>query len=244
MNAEQAKETLLSYRPGSNADQDPEVRAALDMAHREAELQSWLARQGDFHAKIRQSLRRIETPAGLKTRLLAARVPSRKIVWWNRSELLALAAVLTILCCLLVFWVSAPEGEKFPEYHARMAKTALREYRMSMLASDPAQIRDFLANNGHPANYEMPEKLNKLTAVGCALLRWNDHPVSLVCLRQPNQDLIWLFVTKADVFNKQPAARSPEFRQTGKLATATWTRQGLTYILAGIGAKAQVEQYL
>jgi hypothetical protein len=244
MNAEQAKETLLSYRPGSNEDQDPEVRVALDMANRDAELQSWLARQGDFHAKIRQSLRRIEPPAGLKSRLLATRVPARKIVWWNRPELLALAAVLTVLSCLLVFWVSAPAGEKFPEFHARMAKTALREYRMSMLASDPAQIRDFLANKGHPANYQMPEKLSKLTGVGCALLRWNDHPVSLVCLRQPNQALIWLFVTKAEVFKDPPATSTPEFRQTGKLATATWTRQGLTYILAGIGDKALVEQYL
>lgn len=244
MTTQQAKETLLLYRPGSSDALEPGVRVALDMAQSDAGLQSWLVRQGDFHGKISQSLRRIEPPPGLKERLLAGRPAAAKIVWWKRPELMALAAVLTMLCCLLAFWASAPGGDKFAEYHARMAKTALREYRMNMLASDPAQIRDFLASHGHPANYQIPEKLSALTGVGCALLRWNDHPVSLVCLRQANQDLVWLFVAKADVFKTQPGASSPEFRQVGKLATATWTSRGLTYILAGIGDKALVEHYL
>jgi hypothetical protein len=244
MNTQQAKELLILCRPGTRDYQDPDVRTALDMALVDSELRSWLDRQSDFHVKTRQAIRRIQPPGDLKARILAGRLPEAKIIWWKRPELMALAAALVLLCGLLVFWMPSAGRDKFADYHARMAKTALRDYRMNMVANDTAQIRSFLADHGHPANYQMPDRLGKLPGAGCALLRWNDHPVSLVCLRQPNQDLLWLFVAKVDSFKNLPATSKPEFRQTGKLATATWNRQGLTYILAGIGDKNLIEKYL
>ena len=214
------------------------------MAKEDTELRSFLEWQNEFHVKIRQSLRQIQPPVGLKTRILARRTPAVKIIWWKRPELMALAAAVAILIGSLAFWLPSPGSNSFADYHARMAKTALREYRMNMVSSDPSQIRSFLAGHGHPADYEIPEKISKLSGAGCALLRWNDHPVSLVCLRQPNQDLLWLFVAKADVFKKQATVSKPEFRQTGKLASVTWTARGLTYILAGFGDKNLVKSYL
>jgi hypothetical protein len=245
MNPRQAREVLLLYRRGSNDQQDPHIGTALDAARGDEELRSWMERQTEFHDQVRLSIRRIKPPNDLKARILAARLPEKKIIWWKRPELMALAAALVMLGSLLVFWMRSAGGvNRFETYHARMAKTALREYRMNMLANDQSHIQSYLAEHGHPARFELPEKLQKLSGAGCALLRWNDYPVSLVCLRQPNQELLWLFVTKADTFKIAPGLGKPEFRQAGKLATAMWTRQGMTFILGGIGDRSLVERYL
>ncbi len=244
MNTEQAKEILRLYRPGSSDEREPEMTAALAQTRRDPELASWFEQHRAFNETFRQRLQQITPPADLKNQILANHLRSRVIVWWKRPEFLAAAAVLVMLVCLAAFWLAPQPANGLAEFRLRMAKTALRPYNMDLVTNDLAQIRTFLARTGAPADYALTPPLKQLAAVGCARLKWDNHPISMICFQLKKNSLLWLFVAEGGVFHQVPNLPKPELQPVGKMMTATWTNQGKTYLLAVVGDKTLIEKYL
>jgi uncharacterized membrane protein YbaN (DUF454 family) len=244
MNNQQAKQTLVLYRPGAQSEPDEEMTAALAQTAKSPELDQWFVRQRAFNGVIQGRLRGLNPPADLKDRILAQRLPAKGIVWWRRPQMLALAASIVLLLALTGYWINPRPDNDFAAYRARMAKTALREYRMDMVSSDLQQIGTFLAQHGSPSDYALSPELKRLPGLGCALLKWQSQPVSMICFRKGQAERLWLFVTTQAALGHAPATPKAAFAQVGRLGTATWSQDGKTYLLAGIGNPQLLRKYL
>lgn len=245
MNNLEAMETLKSYRAGVDDDSDPDISRALAQVRQDPELERWFEQQRAFNSRVKDQLRRIESPLGLREKILAGRLrPKVVVVWWRRPELMAMAAAVVLLISLAGFLIPSTNHNTLNAYRGRMAKFALREYRMNLITNDLTQIRSYLAGHGSPADYTLNPALEKLPGAGCALLKWQNQPVSLICFRLEHDDLLWLFVINRAAVPGAPATTAPQLQQVGKLATATWSRQGTTYLLGVIGDRQSIEKYL
>jgi hypothetical protein len=125
-----------------------------------------------------------------------------------------------------------------------MARAVLREYRMDLMAADPAQLRAFLATRGAPADFVLPAACQSLPQVGGAALRWQDRPVSMICLRRSPNELLWVFVIERSAAADPPPSETPLLAAVGNLMTASWTRDNRSYLVAVVGDPAQIRRYL
>jgi hypothetical protein len=244
MDNQHAKEVLARYRPSIDDSGNEEIATALAQARQDPELNRWSTQQLDFNTAVATKLRQIAPPADLKQRILSGRPRAQVIHFWQRPQLLALAAAVVLLLGLSWYGMIPSQSSQLAAYRVRMAKTALREYRMDLLSQDLSQIKAFLAQNNFPADYVLSPEVAKLPGVGCALLKWQDQPVSMVCLDVGKGELLWVFVMNQGSVKGMTAPARPEFAQVGKLATATWSQQGKTYLLARVGDQQAIQKYL
>ena len=241
MNSQQAQEVLQLHRPGLLA--DPELAEAFKQLKQDPALHDWFSRQQAFHARMQKALRQPAPPADLKARILIGHVGPQRMSWWRRPEILAIAATVVLLLALAAVWFAPHAGGRAADYRARMAKTALRQYSMDLVTNNLDSIRGFLSQHGSPVDDGLNPKLSQLPILGCAVLKWENQPVSMVCFGSGKKGLVWLFVVNEKALPGKSGER-PEFRQVGKLATYLWNRQGKTYLLGTIGDPEQLQRYL
>jgi hypothetical protein len=251
MTRDEARKTLLRYRPGTADAAEPDIAEALALAKQDTELSSWLdqycAQQEILRAKIRQ----IPVPAGLKEQIISERVVFTQRRFMRRVVALAAASVVIILTG---WWATAflqhpPNDDTFANYRGRMVSAALRGYSMDFESSDTAQIRDYLARQKTVEDYQLPAGLQKATATGCAIKSWQGAKVAMLCFRtgQPlppgAKNDLWLFVVDRASVNGAPAVDSPQFAKVNKLMTATWTRGDKLYLLGTVGDEQTIRRW-
>jgi hypothetical protein len=240
VNSREARQILICYRPTDGVPEDPEVAEALAQVSQDDELGRWFAAQLAFHTAIRRRLREIPVPDNLKQRILAGSPSRRVVVAWPLPVWLAAAAVL-MLSLGLVLWRSGARGEdSFAAYRLRMAKVALRDYKMDLWTNNLQQIREFLTQHKAQGDYTLTRGLQSLPGMGCAVLRWQDRPVSLVCFDLGGSRTLWLFVTARSSVTGGPPSAQPQFGRMGKLMTAGWTSGDKIYLLGAIGDQEEV----
>ncbi len=239
MNSQQAKEILLLYRPGVPEPDEPELAAALDLARQDPELKQWFEEHQAAHQVIRTGFREITVPEGLREQILSER-KAHFSAPLRRKAIMALTvmALALILGAVLFDFLRPREDKTFTNFQNRMLRMAARLYpKMDLETDDPRQIRNFLSQHQAHANYILPAALDRTAPTGCALLRWQDKPVSMVCFRSAtnstaNADLFLFIISRSDV-PKAPTAAVPTFSQTNQMATASWSDKENTYVLAG-----------
>jgi hypothetical protein len=247
VNHSEAKQILLLYRPGTADASDPQMVEALALAGRDPELGRWLEEHRAFQKAMRAKFHQIEVPAHLRTSLLIqGAVRSQMIApqaWWRSPVWLAAAAVVVLLLGLVGVWLIPRAPDRFANYQARMVSQALREYRMDLVTNDMQQIRQFMAQRGAPADYEVSQGLDRLQLTGGGLLTWRSHPVSMVCFDRGDKQMLFLFVMKRSAL-KDPPPKTPQLAKVREMATASWTRGDNIYILAGPEEADFVRKYL
>lgn len=233
MTPEHAREILLMYRPGTRDDADPEVRDALTVARANPELNEWLRRHCEFQQQVREKLRSIEVPAGPKDALLARHKVVELPPWWQRTPVLAAAcAALVLFAAFYFLWDPAGAApNRFEDFRSRMVSTVLREYRMDVESGDAEQVRNYMQSRGAPADYRVTPGLEKIELAGGGFLRWRNHPVSMVCFRRPDRQMVYLFVMESTAVADAPAP-GPHVETVKDLNTASWVEQGKVYLLA------------
>ena len=236
MNSAQAKEVLLLYRPGTADAADPQIAQALELAGRDPELGLWLEQHRAFQKAMRVKFQQIEVPAHLRNSLLIrGAVPPRVVTptAWSRNPvwLTATAAVLLLLG-LVAGWLKPRTPDRFANFQTRMVSQALREYRMDLETNDMRQIRQFMAQRGAPADYEVTRGLERLQLTGGGRLSWRSHPVTMVCFDRGDNQMLFLFVMKRSAL-KDPPPATPQLTTVHQMATASWTRGDNIYVLAG-----------
>jgi hypothetical protein len=70
--------------------------------------------------------------------------------------------------------------------------------------------------------------------MGCRILEWNGHKVSLVCFHLKDGEHADLFVVRDVVWDPTGPGTEPRLARVGSLNmnTISWSRNGLTYVLA------------
>ncbi len=244
MDRQAAKEILVLYRPGVSQPTDSEFAEAIELTRRDRELGEWFAAHCAFQSAVRARLREVPVPVALKERIIASRTRWRKIPRWNGPWVWAAAAAMVLLFGLSRAWLAPADADDFGHFRDKMARVALRTYRMDMVTNDLNQIRGFLRTNEAQADYVLSKPLEKLPGSGCAILKWHNRPVTLICFDLGLRKQLYLFVVNRNSLPGAPPSTSPDFEQVNKLMTASWSAGGKTYVLAGVGDESMLKQYL
>jgi hypothetical protein len=261
MNNDEAKKILALYRPGTDDRTEPSFAEALKLVKpnptpggqekTDPELSRWFQEHCSSYLHTRASLLKIPVPPALQDRILDRyKPPTASIIPFRPMVILSAAAVL-VLCLTLtaLFWRSHGREDDFNTYRNRMARTALRPYSMDLQSRDLRSINAYLAGRKAPSDNAVPDGMSKAQPVGCAVLQWQGQPVSMICFRsgQPlaagEQTDLWLFVVNQSAVRNRPATPSPIIARIKKLTTATWTKDGKMYVLAGTGDEQFLRRY-
>ena len=249
MNAQEVKEILVLYRPGTADDQDPAFADALESCQRDPELKQWFDAHCDVYRTLRQRFKELPVPEALKEQIMAER-NVRPTVLWRRPVLLAAVAAVALLVGGLSWWLRSREDTGFPAYVDRMVSLALRGYAMPIATNDPVQIRQFLVANLAPSDYTVPTSLQKAALVGCSIESWQAARVSMICFDsgKPHppgqQNDLWLFVIDSRDVRGKPSDTTPSFAQVNRAMTAAWSQGGKTYLLVADGDATLLRKFL
>ncbi|MGP8199265.1 MAG: hypothetical protein ACLQU4_07170 [Limisphaerales bacterium] len=262
MNNQEAKEILALYRPATADRTDPSFAEAMERAKgpsawgngqnkADPELGRWFQEHCASHLSIRGKFLDIPVPAGLKHQILSeVQVPAAKVIPFRPMVLLRAAAIVALCLGLAaLFWRSHHREDDFSVYRSRMVRTAMQFYSMELQSEDLQAINTYLAGRKAPADYTLPEGMRKAQAAGCAVLRWQGQPVSMLCFRsgQPlppgAQTDLWLFIVDGSSVRNGPAASGPVVAKVKKLMTASWTQGGKVYMLAAAGDEAFLRRF-
>ncbi len=241
MNRQEAQFILQAYRPGGEDAADPRFREALELVQRDPEVARWFTQEQALDTRLSTRLRAaLQPPPSLKAQLLAQRKVVRPAFGWQlwRRPLwqLAAAACVSLLLALAVFWGRPTRSGDFSQYLTQMTDVVgNRLERLDFLARDIAAVRQWLAERGAHGDLVLPAGLSDRPSLGCRLLEWNDHQVTLICFELEGRRTAHLLVVDSSAFPQAPAA-APEFQQVGDVATVSWTQAGKTYVLASKAA--------
>lgn len=249
MTPAEARQILLTHRPGVDDAEDPAVGAALALARESPELRRWLEENDAARRALRERFREIPVPEGLRQQILAELPRTVRRPWSQPIARIGLAAAAVVLIAGLFLTIRNPgpgpgDGRDLDTFRGRMIGAVLRDYRMSLETGDAQQIRTHLAQNLAPADYHVPRGLAVTELTGCGVLSWADRRVSMVCFRSgrpmapgTKADL-FLFVVSRDSVPNSPAGHPPEIRRVRTLVTASWSEGDKLYILAADGDEA------
>ncbi len=232
MTRDEAKRILLLYRSRRDLE-DVEIRAAVDEAQRDPELQRWFDQHCAVQRRIRDQFAKMPVPPELKGAILAERKIVRP-VFWRHPSLLAAAASIAVLIGIAAVWSRPGPFQRFDLYRSRMVSTVWREYRMDISTNDVSAVRAYLAQRGAPTNYVVPPKLEQLSVTGGGALKWGSQPVAMVCFDRGDQQMLFLFVVAREAIRGEPGGK-PELYMymTSRLQTASWSDRTNVYVLAG-----------
>jgi hypothetical protein len=230
MNSQDAQRLLCRYRPDSADAADADIQAALTQVERDPALRAWLENHCAVQRALRDKFRQIPVPPDLRAKIRPPAVIVRPAAW-GRAAWLAAAAVLLALG-LVWLWPRPRTPDQFADFRSRMVRAALREYRMDILTSDRNEVRRFLAARGAPADYAVPQSLDRLSLTGAGFLRWRNQPVGMICYDRGDREMLFLFVTARAAVPDPPPAR-PQLTKVNKLRTVSWSQADKVYLLAG-----------
>jgi len=256
VNAQQAKEILLVYRPWAADANDPEYAEALALVRQDAELSRWFEEHCAVQRALRDRFRQIAIPAGFKDQIVSEHHARSKVIWWRQpvSPLMAAAAVVVVAIGIAVLWLRPPSAPadkvNTATFRSRMEGQILRNYTMTLETNDLQEIRADLVRQQAPADFVLPEKLAQTPLAGCGVLKWQDKQVSMICfltgkpLAPGGKSDLFLFVVDRGALPDAPATSTPEINPGTKLITATWTVGDKTYVLATDGDADLIRQFL
>lgn len=245
MNIHEAKQILLTWRPGCPEREDARVREALAQVSVEPELKEWLSAHRALQERTARALREMPVPGSLRDAILqrARKVEPLLVSPWRQQPMAwGVAAAVALILGLALFWTGDDSGGSVEVFRSRMVGAVLRQYTMDIVTNDMGAVRAFLATRQAPADYVLPEKLDRLPVSGAGVLSWRDGKVSMVCLDSPQRGTLFLFIVDAAAV-KSDAASGKAFAPVNELATVTWTKGGRTYVLAGQGGRSELERY-
>lgn len=231
MNRQEAKEILLLYRPGTVDNLDPSVAEALSLAQQDKELATWFEQHKAFQQIMRTKLRQLEAPEHFKAALLAEKKIIRPAIWRQNPVWLAAAAAIALLVGYLGFWQRSNIPDHFADYRKMMVAKAEGQYGMQWDTSDMAELRKHFAEQGAPADYRLPEGLEKSQLLGGVKLTWRTHPVAMICFQHSDKKPVWLFVMDNAAVKDAPPVR--EINKVDRFQTVSWTGGNRIYILTG-----------
>lgn len=193
---------------------------------------------------IAQALRASQPPAGLKERILAARAAEleaeleAKTVrgpWFLRPTVwLAAAAMLVAAFAALTHF---GQTKSFDDFRTRVVAVDARKVMggglpWAVRTPDHGSINAYLRQTRLAGNVDAIQPPAGYGALGCRVFQWKGIRYSVVCFYDAQKNGVHLFMASSASF-AQPPGETPQFAQLGGLPTATWSKDGVSYILVG-----------
>jgi len=257
MNRKEARLLLQTYRHGGQDAEDPHFAEALALAKRDPELAAWFARQQKFDALFSDGLREVRAPSQLKAQILARGRKEKTarpsiLDWWQnlisfRSPVSwAAAAAVLILFGLAIFLKQPEAGARFADYSAQMVHAAVSDaHHLDVENKDMTQVVAWLAEHHGENKFNLPVALNGASGLmGCRVLDWHGQKISMLCYGLSSSGHIDLFVADAKVFPDAPPVDQPQFASSGGMPTASWSHDGMVYLMVGHSADADLKKIL
>ncbi len=245
MTREEAQFILQAYRPNSEDAHDPQFADALVLARQDPVLGRWFADEQAMDAAFAAKLRALPPPSDLKAQLLLARATIRHRSWWRQPVWLAVAASVALLLGLAGWRVRFDSGDtRLAEFQGAMATAALdMSNHVDAFGMDAPALKQWLTEHqGHP-DFVLPPKLAEHGVMGCKIVEWRGHRVTLLCLKFDGGHAD-IFVANAADLPGVALGDAPRFAVEGAFTTATWQRDGKIYHLAGNFSSDQLRNLL
>jgi hypothetical protein len=213
MTREQAKECLSALRPRVVDAGDPTIQLALELAKKDSELGSWLARQQEFDEILIEKFSSIRPPEGLKEIILESLEETDRPIHSWRMGWLALAATVVLAALLLSHQVDlfrSPSQRFHSFYSDALAMVAVKP--MPKLDLETASLwtaQAFIEQHDAPRLGQFPQKLQAMATAGCRVFVWRQHPASLTCFRLPSGNLLHLVVIGEDALGDSNMPSGP-----------------------------------
>jgi anti-sigma factor RsiW len=257
MNREEAMLILQVYRPGGRDADDPQFIEALALAKRDPELAAWFAEQQKFDALVSGGLRQVRAPHDLRAKILAGEQKQRTVepavsFWWQNlfswhSPISwAMAAAVLIFLSMAVLWNKHESSANFANYRGQMVRAAENDtHHVDVLNSNMKQVLAWLGEHQGENNLVLPPAFSGATGlVGCRVLDWHGQTVSMLCYKLKGSAHMDLFVAKAGAFPDAPPPDKPQFVKSDGMATASWSHDGMAYLIVGHGGEAILKKFL
>jgi hypothetical protein len=246
MNETEARIILGAYQPNVDDRSDAQIAEALRLTAADPALANWWEEEQAFDRAIAAQLKAIPPPFGLKTRILAQageETPQRRNGWrWAFAGAMAVATLL-LLAQITDFWQKSQSGNLPHQYASEMASFIEIAPALAMESSNLDQIKNWLGQK-HEKPMQIPAQLAALDPVGCRVLSFRGHDVTLICFYTEEKRLAHLFVVdRAALPNLKPGDK-PIFSNQHGWMTATWAEGGDVYMIAMQGSRAEVEPLL
>ncbi|HEY2801227.1 MAG TPA: hypothetical protein VGI85_11570 [Chthoniobacterales bacterium] len=244
MDDAEARLILQSYRPGDAS--EPRFTEALRTTSDNPELARWFAEEQAFDRAVAAHLENWPAPFGLKTRILAqAETPvrPRKMPWILGA--VGFAAVVLLAAEGVNYWRSpAKRTTPSADYAREMTSFIELAPPLEMKSEDLTQIKDWLGKQ-RVAAMEVPSRLAALEPIGCRVLSYRGHRVTLICFhREEKGRLAHLFVVDRAALPKMKPGEKPIFDNESGWMTATWAEGNRIYMIALQGGRTAIERYL
>lgn len=254
MNRNEAKSILEVYRPGDEAAGNPRLAEALALARTDAELAAWLARDQKWDALVRQGLRALPVPAGLRANVLAEQkvvalptaTPGAAWFTWRSPVLWAMAAGLMLLAGVAAIRLNrAPANNLNAFAQAMISAAADSTNHVDVHNQDLKEVKGWLGDHHNLADITLPPALGEQQwLAGCRALAWKGHPVAMLCFLPPHALHVDLFVTAAANLSDPPLTGQPVFQKLKDDAMVAWVNDENLYVLAGAVPEGFLRQCL
>ena len=245
MNREEAQFILRAYLPNSEDAHFQPFAEALALARQDPILAQWFAAEQAMDAAFAAKLRARPIPADLRSQLLLARATIARRAWWSRPVWLAAAASVALLLALGVWRLRPASGTgQLEAFLGAMELAALdMSAHVDAFGMDGPELKQWLTEHrGHP-DFVLPPKIAQHGVMGCKVVEWQGHRVTLLCLKFDGGHMDIFVVNAADL----PGTRlgeAPQFAAASTLTTATWQSEGKIYHLAGNFSVDQLKRLL
>jgi hypothetical protein len=245
MDEQEARLILQAARPGDQDRNDPEIAAALQAVASNPDLGRWFAEEQAFDRVMAAHLKAVPPPYGLKTRILAhaaESAPARKRRWI--VGLATAVALVVLLAAGVSLWRGPQAGASLPADYAREMTSFIRlGLTLEMESNDLGTIKNWVAKK-EAAPMKVPAHLAALEPIGCRILSFRGHDVTLICFHREGSRVAHLFVVDRAAIPKMKPGDKPVFANEQGWMTATWAEGDRVYMIAMQGARAEIETYL
>ena len=161
---------------------------------------------------------------------------------------MALAASILALLGASLFWATQQRSQtSFASFRRQMVEMlANGSETLDLHTQNLGDIRKHLAVNAGLKDFIVPASLENQPTYGCQTLTWNGRRVAMVCFKQGDTGVVHCFIIDtADLPKPTPGTpTAPDVDQLGRWATATWERNGKTYMLAAEGETGRLRKLL
>lgn len=245
MNRDEAQFILQAYRSNSTNAHDPQFQSALSLVKQDPELARWFAEELALDAAFGRKIRAaIPIPPDLKRQLLLARSTgqTRQRV---RRLWLAMAATLAIFAASGGTWW----WQQFRERQAVLFRDAMAQAALDMSNHADVQglngepLRRWLGEHGGEPGFMLPAGLADKNVAACKIVDWKGSKVTMLCFMIGDAHLELFVVDAARVPNLAHGS-TPQFASARGINTATWSRDGKVYMLAGRQPPAQLQRFI
>jgi hypothetical protein len=237
MDREEAKKVLQAHRATDLDTTQPAFAEALVLAESDPELKAWWEAQQAFDSKVAAKLQGVPVPADLRASILAGHRSAELFAlrpffpFW-----LAAAAAVAIICAVgTSFHVDYLASQHIPTDDYQVAALNFLGNDapdLAMTSTDHDKILAWLKNKNAPMGGDMPGKMQQLATVGCQKYVVHGHDVSLVCFTMADGRIVHLFMVARDALSEPPGTTAPEMKMVNGWATASWSDDHMSYMLA------------